>query len=149
MTDDKDRVWTKEHADSVLKNLLGSLELEIMELMWQTGEATVHQATDIINSRRPIAYTTVMTVMTRLTEKGLLNRAKKGRRYHYHTTQSKERYLYHTSRNMVRSFVDDFGDLAIAGFLEEVGRIDAMRLEQLRKLTEEPGSENNTAQSHV
>jgi hypothetical protein len=46
---------------------------------------------------------------------------------------------------MVRSFVDDFGDLAIAGFLGEVGQIDAKRLEQLRNLVEETGSESDTS----
>jgi predicted transcriptional regulator len=142
---DKDKVWTEEQANSILKNLLGSLELEIMEVMWQTGEATVLQVADTINCSRPIAYTTVMTVMTRLTKKGLLRRTKEGKRYRYQVTQSREQYLYHTSRNMVRSFVDDFGDLAIAGFLGEVGQIDATRLEQLRNLVEGNSSESDTS----
>jgi predicted transcriptional regulator len=143
--DKKDKVWTEEQAKSMLKNLLGSLELEVMGFMWQTGEATVQQVADTINCSRPIAYTTVMTVMARLTEKRLLRRTKEGKRYRYQVTQSREQYLYHTSRNMVRSFVDDFGDLAIAGFLGEVGQIDAKRLEQLRNLVEETGSESDTS----
>jgi predicted transcriptional regulator len=142
---DKNKVWTEEQADSLLKNLLGSLELEVMHVMWQTGQATVKQLVDTINHRRPIAYTTVMTVMARLTDKGLLRRTKEGKRYCYRTTQTKEQYLYQTSRNIVRSFVDDFGDLAIAGFLGEVGQIDAKRLEQLRNLVEETGSESDTS----
>ena len=70
----------KEQLVATLKKLLGSLELQVMEFMWQTGEATVQQVVKTINRRRPIAYTTVMTVMGHLVDKGLLSRTMEGKR---------------------------------------------------------------------
>ncbi len=56
-------------------------ELECMKALWPLGEATVHA----LRARllRPLAYTTVMTVMDRLARKGAVSRAKRGRAYVY------------------------------------------------------------------
>ena len=122
---------------TVLKKLLGSLELEIMEFMWQVNEATVREVMMSIGSKRPIAYTTVMTVMGHLVEKDLLVRTKEGKRYLYQVVQSTNEFCRETSENMIRTLVDDFGDLAIAGFLGEINKVDIDRLEKLRRIVKE------------
>ncbi len=127
----------KGRATTILKKLLGSLELEIMELMWQLGEATVRQVAKAIDRKRPIAYTTVMTVMGHLVDKKLLTRTMDGKSYHYRIIRSKNEFLRETSRSIIRTLVDDFGDLAIAEFLGEIGEIDADKLKQLRSLVKE------------
>ncbi len=114
--------WPKRRAVTVLRKLLGSLELEVMEFIWQAREVTVQQAAETISRKRPIAYTTVMTVMGHLVDKGLLARTREGKRYRYRVAQDRGEFLYQTSQRMVRTLVDDFGDLAIAGFLEEINR---------------------------
>lgn len=124
-------------ASTILVKLLGSLELEVMDIMWQAEEATVRQVTEVLNERRPVAYTTVMTVMCHLVNKGLLARAKEGKRYRYQVARSRDAFLQEASRSRIRSFVGDFGDLAIAQFLDEVDRVDAEKLEQLRNLARE------------
>ncbi len=133
----------KEEDVTVLKKLLGSLELKVMECMWQVEEATVQQVVAAINRRRPIAYTTVMTVMVHLVDKGLLVRTKEGKRYRYRLAQSREEFLQETSRRIIHTLVDDFGDLAIAQFLGEIDNVGADRLEKLRDMVQEPISENN------
>ena len=58
-----------------LRKFLGDLECEIMELVWKLAQPTV-TVRDVFNAlrkEREIAYTTVMTTMVRLSEKGLLN----------------------------------------------------------------------------
>ncbi len=145
MSSDSRGKWPKGQDATVLKKLLGSLELEIMERMWQIGEATVQQVSKTINHRRPIAYTTVMTVMGHLVDKGLLARTKEGKRYRYQVVRSKGEFLRETSEGMIRSLVEDFGDLAIAQFLGEIDNVDADRLEQLRRLARETSSENNVS----
>lgn len=129
----------------MLSKLLGSLELEVMEHMWHTGEATVRQVAEAINRDRPVAYTTVMTVMGHLVDKGLLICIKERKRYRYRLAQSKNEFLRESSRNMVRTLLDDFGDLAIAGFLGEIDRVDADRLEQLRGMAQEVSDETDTS----
>ncbi len=130
---------------TVLKKLLGSLELEVMEFMWQAGKATVRQVTEAINRKRSIAYTTVMTVMGHLVDKGLLARIKEGKRYHYRVAQSRDEFLHEISKRMVRTLVDDFGDLAIAQFLGEIGNVDTGRLEELRSRVQEASSESDVS----
>lgn len=142
----KDRLWAGEKGDIMLKNLLGSLELKVMELMWEVKEATVHQVTDAIKRRRPIAYTTVMTVMVHLVDKGLLTRTKEGKKYSYLAAMSREEFLREATRSRVRSLIDDLGDLAIAGFLGEIRKIEPDRLEQLRVLFQEISTEDNASE---
>ncbi len=133
----------KDQTATILNKLLGSLELEVMEFMWQTGEATVRQVTKVIDRKRPIAYTTVMTVMGHLVGKGLLSRTMEGKRYRYVVARSRDKFLRETSKSMVRTLVDDFGDLAIAQFLGEINDVDAGRLEELRSRVQEANSESD------
>ncbi len=132
MTVENRNQQSKRQAVTVLKKLLGSLELEVMEFMWQVGEATVRQVTEVVNHRRPIVYTTVMTVMGHLVGKELLTRTMEGRRYRYRVAQSKNQFMHGVSKHMIRTLVDDFGDLAITQFLDEIGNIVADRLAEFR-----------------
>jgi len=145
MSSDSRGKWPKGQDATVLKKLLGNLELEIMERMWQIGEATVQQVAGTINRRRPIAYTTVMTVMGHLVDKGLLARAMEGKRYRYRLTKNRQEFLQETSKSRIRTLLDDFGDLAIAQFLGEIDNVDAGRLEELRSLVQEASSENDVS----
>ncbi len=144
MGTDRHRKWPKEPA-ATLKKLLGSLELEVMEWMWRAGEATVQQVAGAVNQRRPIAYTTVMTVMGHLVDKGLLTRTKEGKRYRYQVARSRDEFLRDTSWSRLRTLVNDFGDIAIAQFLGEINQIDDDRLEKLRSLVEESSGEDDVS----
>lgn len=105
----------------ILKKVLGSLELEIMELMWLEMEATARQITIAINRKRPIAYTTVTTVMGHLVEKKLLLRVKERQRYQYKATTNKDELLREIFKSKFRTIVEDFGDLATEWLREEIG----------------------------
>jgi predicted transcriptional regulator len=60
---------------------LHELEAEIMEEVWRQGETTVKRVMEALNrkAKQPRAYTTYMTVMQRLDDKGLLDRTRSGR----------------------------------------------------------------------
>ncbi|MBI2860707.1 MAG: BlaI/MecI/CopY family transcriptional regulator [Chloroflexi bacterium] len=133
----------EQRAAAILRKLLGSLEIEVMKYMWQMGEATVQEVKDAIGSDRQIAYTTVMTVMGHLVNKELLSRVKEGKRYRYQAVWSREEFLKVSSRNMVRALLNDFGDIAIAGFLGEIDKVNSGDLEQLRKLSRGESEENS------
>ncbi|MBF6611663.1 MAG: BlaI/MecI/CopY family transcriptional regulator [Chloroflexi bacterium] len=124
-----------------LHKLLGELEVEVMELMWlrgEAGEATVRDITTEIRKSRPAAYTTVMTVMVHLAEKGLLRRTAIDKKTHmYHVALTKEEFLVRCSQHMVDTLVADFGDLVLAQFLEAVEQVEPKHLERLHKLLEE------------
>ncbi len=135
---------TDKQERAALKKLLGSLELEVMALLWQAGEATVRQITERINRERPVAYTTVMTVMGHLVGKGLLTRVMEQKRYRYRVVRNREDFLREACRTKVRTLLDDFGDLAIAGFLGEIDSVDSERLDQLRRLAQEASGGEDT-----
>ena len=62
---------------------LAPLELECMNALWPMGESTVREIHLRLAVARPRAYTTVMTIMDRLTQKGVVTRRKVGRAYRY------------------------------------------------------------------
>ncbi|HLW80337.1 MAG TPA: BlaI/MecI/CopY family transcriptional regulator [Terriglobia bacterium] len=62
---------------------LPALELECMKALWARGQSTVHGIRADLLPVRPLAYTTVMTVMDRLTRKGVVGREKHGRAHVY------------------------------------------------------------------
>jgi predicted transcriptional regulator len=54
-----------------------------MNALWPLGEATVKQVQESLMARRPRAYTTIMTILDRLEQKGIVSRRKVGRAYLY------------------------------------------------------------------
>jgi predicted transcriptional regulator len=62
---------------------LAPLELECMRCLWEMGEGTVREIYDAMKRRRPRAYTTVLTIMDRLTRKGAVERVKARRAWVY------------------------------------------------------------------
>jgi len=62
---------------------LSRLELECMKAIWLEGAVTVLQVQESLKATRPLAYTTILTVLDRLAKKGALQRAKRGKAYYY------------------------------------------------------------------
>jgi predicted transcriptional regulator len=121
--------------DQVLDRLLGDLEEAVMRLMWAREKATVRQIHVLLQeSGRQLAYTTVMTVMSRLAMKGLLARDLIGKTHTYRATTSREGFLRAASARQVEALVEDFGDIAVAQFLAEVTRLSPERRRQLEQL---------------
>ncbi len=118
--------------------VLGELESEVMEVIWQSpNSVSVRDITEILQKKRKIAYTTVMTIMNRLVDKGLLNRKQDGRAYLYKGAVSKDKFLTRISRQIIKNFVASFGDAAVAHFVEEVGKLSPAKRAGLRKLLKE------------
>jgi BlaI family transcriptional regulator, penicillinase repressor len=84
------------------KQGLTALELEIMKLVWSLESATVRQVYEALLERRHIAYTTVMTMMKILEQKGFLKKKQVDRAYLYSPTQPQKQVL----GSMVRDFVN-------------------------------------------
>lgn len=124
----------RDPARTGSERLLGDLESDIMEIVWERGRVSVRQVLEVLTAERPgsVAYTTVMTVMQRLAEKGLLGRERAGNTDHYAARQSREAFFAESSGQIVRALIEDFGDIAIAQFLAEIERIDPARLRRLR-----------------
>ena len=70
--------------------LLPELELEVMKVLWRRDAATVADVQEELKPARPLAYTTVMTVLDRLARKGAADRDKQGRGYLYRPAVSEQ-----------------------------------------------------------
>jgi predicted transcriptional regulator len=79
---------------------LGDLEAVIMDVMWRRTEpATVREVLQRVSVARPLAYTTVMTVMDNLFQKGFLRRERAGRAWLYRMAESREQYTARLMRD--------------------------------------------------
>lgn len=83
---------------------LAPLELDCMNTLWPLGEATVREIRDRLAQRRARAYTTIMTIMDRLTRKGIVERRKSGRKYVYRARLSSEEASTHALEQVLDNF---------------------------------------------
>jgi predicted transcriptional regulator len=114
------------------KPTLTEQELEIMKVVWQLETATVRQVYETMLEHRRIAYTTVMTMMNILEQKGYLKKRQDDRAYVYRPSQPKQQVI----RSMVREFVNRvFNGSAepLLVHLVEDQHLDAKDLEEIRK----------------
>jgi predicted transcriptional regulator len=122
---------------------LGFLEAEVMEYFWRVGSGTVREVVAYLERSRPVAYTTVMTVMTRLAEKGLLARDLEGKTYHYRAARSREEFLGEVSGRILDDLLADFGEVAIAQFLTRIEHVAPDRLAALLELARKDREETD------
>ena len=113
--------------------VLGELEKEVMEIIWISGAVTVRYVYESIKKSRKIAYTTVMTIMDRLFAKKILKRKKEGKTYRYSSSFNKNDFFEQTSRNIINNLVKDFGEVALAQFVNTLDQIDAHKLQALKE----------------
>ncbi|HWH32186.1 MAG TPA: BlaI/MecI/CopY family transcriptional regulator [Egibacteraceae bacterium] len=115
-----------------LDGLLGPLETEVMEACWELGDTTVRDVHEKLAKRLDLAYTTIMTTMTRLAGKGLLKRDTTGLAHRYRPALSRDEYASSTVHNVVEWLVNSFPEPAMSYFAQVVGDGDTGELEALR-----------------
>ncbi len=120
-----------------LAEVLGPLEAEVMEVAWELGEVTVRDVHEAINETRPVAYTTVMTTMGRLADKGLLRRVEDQRAHRFTPLLTREEYADSTVKSVVDWLLTQFGDPAVAYFLDRVEEEDEKVIAALKDAIEQ------------
>ena len=120
-----------------LADVLGPLEAEVMEIVWDRREATVRDVHRALADKRSIAYTTVMTTMGRLTEKGILRRVEDQPAHHYFPLVTREQYASSTVKSVVDWLVNHFRDPAVAYFIDKVEEEDQAVIDSLREAIEQ------------
>jgi predicted transcriptional regulator len=120
---------------SGLTRFFGELEARIMEAVWSLEKATVHDICRYLGD--DCNYKTIMTVANRLVDKGALERCRRGRAFVYTSVAPQDEFLESVARQTVVGLMNDFGAVAIAGFVEAVDQIAPEQLEALHHLLEE------------
>jgi predicted transcriptional regulator len=115
---------------------LHPLEREVMEELWDRDHATVREVLEALNGRseKARAYTTVMTIMRRLDDKGVLEREREQRTDVYRATLSRDEYAEARAGAEIGALVDEFGDVALVHFARQVDALDPERRAALERL---------------
>jgi predicted transcriptional regulator len=118
------------------EDVLGPLGAAAMRVVWDQGATTVGAVLETLNARgsRPLAYTTVMTVLGRLHEKGLLERSKNGRQFVYRAAADEAHTVEALSQQAVDRLVDRYGTSALRQFAIRLGDVDPTLRAQLLDL---------------
>ena len=103
----------------MISPILTNAEMEIMQVVWDLGKASVRDVHEVLESRKKVAYTTIMTVMKILEDKGHLRKVQIGRAYIYSPVRSRQqvtssmlgeflnRVYEGSARELVLNLVDD------------------------------------------
>jgi predicted transcriptional regulator len=94
------------------------LEMMCLNALWEIGEGNVEDVRKVISLNRPLAYTTVLTLLDRLTRRGAVSRRKEGRGFRYQPTVARDKLR----RMALRQFLEyhfDGSEAQLRIFLEQ------------------------------
>src|SRR5260370_20444724 len=111
-------------------------ELEIMKIVWERGTATVRDVYEALLARRKVAYTTVMTMMKILEQKGHLKRTVVDRAYVYRAAQPKGQVIGAMVREFVNRVFNGAAEPLLVHLVEE-HNLSREDLEEISRLREE------------
>ena len=119
---------------------LTPLELEVMNVLWETGAANVQTVQQEL--ARPLAYTTVQTMLNILHRKGKVKRTLKDRAYFYKPSVSRNQVVNHTVKDVIdRLFGGSAESLVMS--LMETKHLTPEKLARLNQLMEQPREEGD------
>ena len=115
---------------------LHDLQAEVMDVVWSRGfeRFAVSDVLAVLEKRREVAYTTIMTTVGRLHEKGLLKRYRDGKRYLYQARVTREEFLQETAREVMRETGGPADRESLALLVETVSSADADALDELERV---------------
>jgi predicted transcriptional regulator len=108
-----------------------------MDQVWDRGgEVSVRDVMEAANkgAKKPRAYTTYMTILSRLYAKGFLSRRREGRTDFYEPAYSREQYADLRAQAGADSLVEQYGDAALSHFARQIADLDPERRRQLQRL---------------
>lgn len=109
---------------------LGQLQRAVIEVVWELGEANVHQVRERIGRKKKLAYTTILTAMQKLEKAGWLRHRAEGKVYVYTPTRTREE----AGGKSVRKFMERIFDGDALLMFQHLMRQSELSDEELREL---------------
>jgi predicted transcriptional regulator len=119
-----------------IKQVLGELEAEVMNLLWQRPKQTVVEVEERLRCKRQIAHTTVLTTLDRMHRKGLLTREKQGKAFVYAPSYSREQFEQGLAQEVLGALLGGIGEPVLSTFIDLVSEDDT-KLDRLEALIKE------------
>ncbi len=94
-------------------------ELEVLQILWEHGPCTVREVMNLLNPKRPRAYTSVMSLMDIMAEKGLLNQKPKGRAFIYSAKVSRDKTQSSMLSDLLNRAFDGSANALVAHLLQQ------------------------------
>ena len=94
-------------------------ELEVLQVIWDRGPCTVRQVMSVLNQTRRRAYTSIMSLMNIMDEKGLLKREPKGRAFVYKNRATRKKTLSKMVADLLGRAFDGSASEMVAHLLEQ------------------------------
>jgi predicted transcriptional regulator len=115
---------------------LTEAELRLMNVLWDKGSATVAEVADALKHDPPLAYSTVLTTLRILENKGYLRHGKEGRAFIYEPTIDRQQARRGAIHHLLSRFFDNSPELLLANLLGDE-RISRKEINRLKKLISE------------
>lgn len=124
-----------------LARVVGELEARILEVVWARGTVTVREVTEALGPSSH--HKTIMTIMNRMVEKGLLNRQAlgQGRTFTYNAASDRETFMSQVVSRVIAGLMTDFGQPTMAHFVDGIGSEQLAELEALIQRKREANDE--------
>jgi predicted transcriptional regulator len=118
-------------------NTLTEAELRLMDVLWKRGPSTVAEVAGALPDRPALAYSSVLTILRILEQKGYVRHSKEGRAFIYDPVVGREEARRSAVDHLVSRFFENSPELLVLNVLgsEQIGPEE---LRRLRKLLEEP-----------
>ncbi len=107
-------------------------ELEVLKILWDRGPSTVREVMEVLNQTRRRAYTSVMSLLGVMTDKGLLAREPKGRAFQYRAKVGREKTLGQMVEDLLARAFEGSASTLVARLLEQANP-SADELSEIRK----------------
>lgn len=126
-----------------LNRFFGPLEAKIMEILWDSEELSIKDVQERLEQgSKPVAFNTVMTVMNRLVEKGILQKRLQGRLSLFRPHQSKDQFIEEQSKKLTENLLDEFGGVVINHMLDALKEADQTLLDKLEQKIQQLKKDN-------
>ncbi|WP_028611447.1 BlaI/MecI/CopY family transcriptional regulator [Paenibacillus harenae] len=116
-----------------LELFFGPLEARIMDILWLSPDLSIKDVQARLGKDKDLNFNTVMTVMNRLVDKGVLAKSLIGRTSIFKPVETKERFLESQSKEISHNLVEDFGPLVVTHMLDGLDEADPELLEKLEQ----------------
>jgi predicted transcriptional regulator len=115
---------------------LGKLQRAVLEIVWELGQASVHQVREQLCRRKKLAYTTVLSAMQKLEKAGWLKHRTQGKSYIYMPTLTRQAASASSARKFLERMFDGDALLMFQHLMQE-SKLSDQELRDLRKMIDE------------
>ena len=119
---------------------LGKLQRAVLEIVWELGQASVHQVRDRLCRKKELAYTTILTAMQKLEKAGWLKHRAEGKSYVYLPTRTREEAGAKSALKFIKRVFDGDAVLMFQHLIRQSNLSDR-ELQQLRQMIDQKRKE--------